>query len=70
MTRMRNKPFPRATVKKIIKGHADKSVGRNVDALVSTTRADLGAAKGLTLFCPGLPRLSSFRPGVSYSRSY
>jgi hypothetical protein len=31
----KNKIFPRSTLKRIIKGHSDKSVGRNVDALVS-----------------------------------
>ena len=32
----RNRSYPRSTVKKIIKGHSDKNVGRNVDALVRT----------------------------------
>jgi hypothetical protein len=40
------KTYPRATVKKIIKGHSNKSVGRNVDALVSVRRRhrDVAAA--------------------------
>ncbi|KAF7508090.1 hypothetical protein GJ744_009672 [Endocarpon pusillum] len=29
-----NRSYPRSTVKKIIKGHSGKNVGRNVDALV------------------------------------
>jgi hypothetical protein len=32
------KLYPRSTVKKIIQGHSDKNVGRDVDALVSTGR--------------------------------
>ncbi|ERF73983.1 hypothetical protein EPUS_03797 [Endocarpon pusillum Z07020] len=35
-TKTRNRSYPRSTVKKIIKGHSEKKVGRNVDALVRT----------------------------------
>ncbi len=40
-TKTRNKSYPRSTVKKIIKGHSDKNVGHNVDALVRTVTISL-----------------------------
>lgn len=45
----RNKSYPRSTIKKIIKGHSDKNVGRNVDALVRTGCHHLNTAQQLSL---------------------
>lgn len=35
------KPYPRATLKKILKAHTNKSVSRNADALVGTVQASV-----------------------------
>lgn len=49
MARTMQKTYPRATVKKIIKGHSGKNVGRNVDPLVSAVCLAANAQQQLIL---------------------
>ena len=67
-----SKTYPRATLKKILKGHSNKKVGKGVDQLVRfhSDAQNLPFIGGnRMLICQGLSQLRSLCPGVSCSCS-